>query len=119
MSSDFPTYRRRRPANVKRVVPASAATGHKTGARHERAPEDEALRNTGRWQKLREYHINRHPLCAICGKVGALVHHRIVPSGDPSLFYDNDNLATTCRACHGKVHSAYGRGLTWELLTEE
>lgn len=114
--TDFPTYKRRRPKTFKQAVPASAAAGHKTGAHHAGAPADEVLRNTSRWQKLRGYHIARHPLCAICGKPGELVHHKVLPSGTPTVFYDPANLVTVCTPCHGKVHSAMGRGLTWQLL---
>lgn len=89
----------------------------KTGSRHPGAPEDATFRASAQWPKLRMFHLTRNPLCAVCGRVGSVVHHVEIPSGRRDLFFAAANLATLCRRHHDQVHAAYQRGLTWRDIT--
>ena len=75
------------------------------------------------WIDLRNYYIQKHPLCEICSKHGRVtpateVHH-IVPFGrgktdeeKEKLFYNENNLMSLCNKCHKGVHKVdYERGL--------
>lgn len=58
-----------------------------------------------RWQKARLAHLNRHPLCAECGKSGkvvpaSVVDHIIPHRGDQKLFWDRDNWQSLCKRHH-------------------
>ena len=89
-----------------------------------RTPEAEAYRRlyqTKRWKHLREVALLRDLFtCQRCGchlKRGrthpqsAVVHHIKAHKGDLELFYDIDNLASACKACHdGPMQSAEARG---------
>ncbi len=62
-----------------------------------------------RWERLRDWYIQWHPLCDMCRKEGKLtpatvVHHRIPISERPDLGLDPDNLQALCFDCHEKVH---------------
>jgi len=56
------------------------------------------------WRKLRNKHIEKNPLCAICGYKSSKndVHHIIPRHVDESKVLDSDNLITLCRKydCH-------------------
>lgn len=82
--------------------------------RHRRCDDrrDTAARRgyDGRWQRLREMYLRRHPLCEVCEREGrvtpaVIVHHRkpIKRGGHP---LDVENLMSVCRACHDKLHDA-------------
>lgn len=74
------------------------------------------LYNTKAWQLLRETYLAEHPLCEICEGAGevvaaSVVHHRIAHRGDAGRFFDPDNLAALCPACHdtfGQEQDLYG-----------
>lgn len=60
-----------------------------------------------RWKKLRNWHLARHPLCAVCldaGRTtaGAEVDHIIPHRGDARLFWDPENLQTLCKPDHSR-----------------
>jgi len=59
------------------------------------------LHNDYEWRKTRNEHIEKYPLCAICGELKDLEVHHIVPwhlSVDGR--YDKNNLITLCRYHH-------------------
>ena len=76
------------------------------------------LYNTTKWRKLRQYHIQREPLCQEClreGKVYAgsaedplQVHHKRSPfkNGEINweLALDDNNLETICGYHHAMEH---------------
>ena len=56
---------------------------------------------SSRWQRLRGYHLKRHPLCARCQAKGKVtlateVHHVIKCHDDPALQMDPRNLESLC-----------------------
>ena len=61
---------------------------------------------TGRWQRLRWMVLERDMFtCFRCGKATAetsrLVAHHVRPHrGDPTLFWDTDNIKCACKECH-------------------
>ena len=70
------------------------------------------LRSSARWQKTREWHLRREPLCvdpfgvhAAEGHVqqGEEVHHIKPAVNNPDLFFDFENLTTLCIPCHGRL----------------
>lgn len=73
------------------------------------------LLNSKRWKMLRQWKIQRDPLCEVCkadGKVVSMVdvHHKVpVETGHTiaemeALCYNPDNLQSLCIPCHIKAH---------------
>lgn len=57
------------------------------------------------WQKVRERHLEAHPLCVMCeaeGKVTAatVVDHRTPHRGDQTIFWDEKNWQSLCASHH-------------------
>ena len=73
-------------------------------------------RSSTRWQRLRESVLSSSPLCVICGRPAIEAHHIIEAHVDPDLFFEQDNLVSVCEECHKKVHGAYRRGITPEMI---
>lgn len=68
-----------------------------------------------RWQKARAAYIERHPLCAECGRQGRtapakIVDHITPHKGDQSLFWDEGNWQPLCRRCHDSIKRSEERG---------
>lgn len=60
---------------------------------------------TPQWQSLRANQLSKQPLCERCLSRGivtrATVAHHIEPhKGNPTLFYNPANLASSCKSCH-------------------
>lgn len=60
------------------------------------------------WERLRRRKLNDQPLCArhqARGKVKAatVVNHKVPHKGDRRLFFDYDNLESTCAECHDSI----------------
>lgn len=82
-----------------------------------KTPENEwasRLRSSVQWQRLRALVLSRRPLCCLCGNLADQVHH--IDPHDRSLFFEPANLAPVCEECHGKVNSAYHRGIAPGVL---
>lgn len=71
---------------------------------------------SGRWKRLREYIMSRHPICFNCKKHGIVtpateIHHCIPfltgenKEAQWDLFLDYSNLVPLCSYCHDKIHS--------------
>ena len=77
------------------------------GKRHQ--PKREPLGHYDRrWQKLREWFLRRHPLCAECERAGRLtpaehVHHIVQLAQDASKRLDMGNLRALCSPCHNRI----------------
>jgi 5-methylcytosine-specific restriction endonuclease McrA len=61
------------------------------------------------WRDTREYIYKRDMgLCVRCGKVGAIVHHKIYLTpqniNNPAITLSEDNLELLCRECHTIEH---------------
>jgi 5-methylcytosine-specific restriction protein A len=74
---------------------------------------EKAIYKTARWQRLREFHLNREPLCRLCKMSGRPVPGRVVDhirrikaGGDP---FDPANLQTLCDRCHNVKRSEEAR----------
>lgn len=70
---------------------------------------------TERWKRLRTAQKNKQPLCERCLSKGlttiATVAHHIVPhKGDPILFWDPNNLSSSCAPCHDIDEQRIERG---------
>lgn len=77
----------------------------KLPSRYEGKHEWKKLYDSKVWRQLRNLHLSRHPLCALCLKegktvAGNTVHHIKPHRGDWSLFNDIDNLETLCHKHH-------------------
>ena len=64
-----------------------------------------ALYNSKRWKQLRLRQLQRKPLCERCERYdritpATVAHHKIPHKGDAILFFDADNLASSCADCH-------------------
>lgn len=71
--------------------------------------------NTQRWKALRLGQLMREPLCARCQERGVIraatvAHHKIAHKGDAVLFYDPENLASSCADCHDVDEQRIERG---------
>lgn len=93
--------------------------------RRERNRESDARRKTenpwrawyglARWQRLREAQKRKQPICERCAERGVVTpatvaHHKVPHKGDPSLFWDHDNLASSCAPCHDIDEQRIERG---------
>jgi len=68
-----------------------------------RKPNKE-LYNTSQWRALRQEILIEQPACVICNSTEHLqVHHIQPPKGNPTLFYDRNNLSVVCEICHRKI----------------
>jgi 5-methylcytosine-specific restriction protein A len=67
------------------------------------------LYKTATWRATRLAILFRDPKCRLCHKADSTIADHIIPArkfmrsigeGDPSLFYDENNLQGVCKACH-------------------
>ena len=68
-----------------------------------------------RWKRLRLSQLRAHPLCERCLSRNTIrgahvVHHRQPHRGDLRLFFDVDNLASSCADCHDVDESRIEHG---------
>lgn len=66
-----------------------------------------ALYDSDRWRMMRAEQLLREPFCRECATAGirtrANTADHITPHrGDPTLFYDPDNLQSLCQSCHSR-----------------
>lgn len=68
---------------------------------------NEQLRQSGEWKRLSRELRAAHPYCSICGNTTDLqVHHIIAPAdGDRELYFNLENLAVICKACHSVLNA--------------
>jgi 5-methylcytosine-specific restriction enzyme A len=72
------------------------------------------LYNQKEWKRIRTAHLARFPLCQRClteGRMTAatVVHHVKAHKGNLELFYDGENLASSCAKCHDSVEQSIER----------
>jgi 5-methylcytosine-specific restriction endonuclease McrA len=63
------------------------------------------LYKTRRWAKLRAEQLAKEPHCRYCKQAGrvtlaTVVDHKTPHRGDTRLFFDEGNLASSCKPCH-------------------
>jgi 5-methylcytosine-specific restriction protein A len=71
--------------------------------------------STVAWQTLRRNQLMKEPLCARCSERGqvtaaTVAHHKLPHKGDPVLFFDPNNLASSCKDCHDVDEQRVERG---------
>lgn len=95
----------------KKTTTSSATTRTETEMRQLR---QKAYQNTA-WRKERDTYLHEHPLCEECLKKGKItpaqdIHHKKSPfkNGEINwnLLFDEDNLMSLCKECHGNIHAA-------------
>ena len=73
---------------------------------HMREVDNASFYNSKRWRALRNYFIQKHPLCAQCKRDGIITgaqmvdHIKPITMGGSSV--DQKNLQTLCNSCHAK-----------------
>lgn len=70
---------------------------------------------TSRWRAIRAAQLLKQPLCERCQSRGIITaatvaHHRTAHKGDEALFFDPDNLASSCADCHDVDEQRIERG---------
>lgn len=73
-----------------------------------------------RWKELRQYMVQKYPLCQMCLKEGRIkptedIHHKLSPfqkgitaEEKERRAFSEDNLIALCRDCHIKIHHPEG-----------
>lgn len=75
---------------------------------------------TTKWRKKREKILRRDGYkCQLCYRYGkqttATTVHHILPYGEaPNLGFEDYNLISICKVCHGKMHDRTGEKLSKE-----
>jgi len=73
------------------------------------------VRRSSKWRKVRKYHIQSNPVCAICGNTKTLEVHHIVPFHiDPKLELNPENLITLCDHKNRSCHRLIGHMSNWK-----
>tara|TARA_Y100001973_G_C5109930_1_gene287149 strand:+ start:576 stop:920 length:345 start_codon:yes stop_codon:yes gene_type:complete len=79
---------------------------------HLREVDNASFYNSKRWRALRNYFIQKNPLCAQCkrdGKVkGAQCVDHIKPISMGGSMIDQKNLQSLCNSCHAKKSGREG-----------
>jgi 5-methylcytosine-specific restriction endonuclease McrA len=73
------------------------------------------LYSTAQWRALRAAQLAKEPLCRRCSDRGQIViatvaHHIKAHKGDMELFFDANNLASSCADCHDIDEQRIERG---------
>lgn len=89
---------------------AKRMRGRRHDARRRVSQPWRKLYNTARWQALRTNQLNKSPLCEECMNaepsrltLATVVHHKEKHEGNEKLFFDPDNLSSSCKPCHDGV----------------
>lgn len=64
---------------------------------------------SGRWRRLRDWYIGRHPLCESCGRARATEVDHIVEIKDGGAAMSTSNLQALCHRCHMRKTAAESR----------
>lgn len=92
----------------------STRTRRRDDRRSQQAASYRHLYGTARWRKLREWQLDREPLCAMCHEMGRITaantaDHVVAHKGDEALFWGGE-LRSLCASCHSSVKQAEERG---------
>lgn len=73
------------------------------------------LYNNKRWRGMRMKQLRKQPLCERCLghsiiKPATIAHHKQPHRGNLTLFYDANNLASSCADCHNIDEQRIERG---------
>lgn len=73
-----------------------------------------ALPRSSKWKKLRIQHLEKNPVCAVCGSKKNIVPHHVVPVHvDPSRELDPTNLISLCENQSFNCHLFFGHLKNW------
>ncbi len=72
------------------------------------------LYNSRQWQRLRDQQLSEDPLCWYCEQIGKVavantVDHITPHNGDEALFFDHNNLRSSCKRCHDSIAAVKDR----------
>src|SRR5262245_47547418 len=70
---------------------------------------------TARWKRMRERQLKLQPLCRYCEAEGRVTvattaEHKIPHRGDPTMFWDANNLQSLCTSHHSADKQAEENG---------
>lgn len=96
-------------------VACVALTMGRADRRSAEAAQYRKLYKTARWIRLRQWILDRDPLCRYCMQdeiveEAEVVDHIKPHKGDLDLFWNPDNLQPLCRACHDGRKQREDRG---------
>jgi 5-methylcytosine-specific restriction protein A len=81
-------------------------------AQHMRQVDNSSFYNSKRWRALRNYYIQKHPLCVSCKRNGKIISaevvdhiKNIISGGSP---VDEKNLQSLCHKCHNSKSGREG-----------
>ncbi|EPM81459.1 HNH endonuclease [Pseudomonas syringae] len=71
-----------------------------------------------KWQQARLVHLNAHPICVYCERLGrvteaTVVDHSTPHRGDMKLFWDRSLWVSLCASCHSSVKQAEEAARLW------
>ncbi len=106
--------------NRNRQGAAIGVVGLMSDAKKERGRRHDAKRRvsqpwrklykTKQWQALRANQLNKVALCEECKNskpsrltLATVVHHKEKHEGNEKLFFDPDNLSSSCKPCHDGI----------------
>jgi hypothetical protein len=73
-----------------------------------------SIPRSSKWSKVRKQHLEKQPVCQVCGGDELLEVHHISPfHNDPDKELDADNLITLCNGKF-KCHFLFGHLLSWK-----
>ncbi len=85
-----------------------------------REVESLSIPRSSKWRKIRNFHLNSNPFCAICGSTDNLsVHHIKSFSENPELELAPDNLITLCENKNLNCHFVFGHHMRWTNLNDD
>ena len=93
--------------NCGALLPAGVSRCRVHAVQREQQRPNIAIRRlyrTVRWARLRaEVLRDSAYTCSVCGLIASIldVDHRVPHNGNAELFWDRQNLAVMCAACHG------------------
>ena len=74
--------------------------------RRKRGSQFYARMDPRKWARARQAVFERDGYrCRKCGSAGALEAHHVISLEDGGSEYDQDNILTTCRSCHIRLHN--------------
>ena len=75
---------------------------------------------SGAWRRIRNEHLEKNGVCAVCGSDEKLIVHHIKSfSENPELELCPENLVTLCENKNLNCHFVFGHKMRWNNLNRE